>query len=60
MDFKEDVMEEMKSVEDKISVWFSKAELILEKVDAGEIKEANSEDNPVAIHLAERFLSSRS
>ena len=60
MDFKEDVMEEMKSVEDKISVWFSKAELILEKVDAGEIKEANSKDNPVAIYLAERFPSSRS
>jgi cysteinyl-tRNA synthetase len=59
MDFKEDVMEEMKSVEDKISVWFSKAELILEKVDAGEIKEATSKDNPVAIHLAERFPSSR-
>jgi len=57
MDFKEDVMEEMKSVEDKISVWFSKAELILEEVNAGEIQEANSKDNPVAIHLTERSPS---
>jgi len=59
MDFKEDVMEEMKSVEDKISVWFSKAELILEKVNAGEIQERNSKDSPVAINLAERSPSSR-
>ena len=55
MDFKEEVMEEMKSVEDKISVWFSKAELILEKVSAGDIQETDSEENPVTMNLAKKF-----
>ena len=57
MDFKEEVIEEMKSVEDKISVWFSKAELILEKVAAGEIQVATVEDDPVALNLAEKYRS---
>jgi cysteinyl-tRNA synthetase len=55
MDFKDDVMEEMKSLEDKISVWFSKAELILEKVEAGEFKIVSSGEDPAVVKLAERY-----
>ena len=56
MDFKDDVMEEMKSLEDKISVWFSKAELILEKVEAGEFRNTGSGvEDPAVVKLAERY-----
>jgi cysteinyl-tRNA synthetase len=53
MDFKDDVMEEMNSLEEKISVWFSKAELILEKVEAHEIP-GTTQDGSVAQKLEER------
>jgi cysteinyl-tRNA synthetase len=53
MDFKEDFMEEMLSLEEKFCVWFSKAELILEKVQAGDINPETSK-NDTAEKLAER------
>lgn len=59
MDFKDDVMEEMKSLEEKICVWFSKAELIQEKVDAGEILKSGNHDDPIAKKLAERFQETK-
>lgn len=49
MDFKDDVMEEMKSLEEKLCVWFSKAELIHEKVEAGDIQGVPS-DNDAIVH----------
>ena len=58
MDFKDDVMEEMKSLEDKISVWFSKAELILEKAEAGAFKTLSSGEDPAVVKLAERYCAS--
>jgi len=57
MDFKDDVMNEMMALEDKISVWFSKAELGLEKVQAGEIKPDAENNDPVVSKLAERSVS---
>jgi cysteinyl-tRNA synthetase len=54
MDFKEDVMDEMKSLEEKFCVWFSKAELLQEQVDAGKIQIQHKEDFPIAKKLAER------
>ena len=55
MDFKDDIMEEMKSLEEKLCVWFSKAELIKEKVDAGDIQKEDMLDNPVVEKLTERY-----
>jgi cysteinyl-tRNA synthetase len=54
MDFKDDVMEEMKSLEDKLSVWFSKAELILEKMQPEEFKAPSSGQDHIIVKLAER------
>ena len=55
MDFKDDVMDEMKSLEEKFCVWFSKAELIQEKVDNGEIQNADTQKDPVVKKLAEKY-----
>jgi cysteinyl-tRNA synthetase len=55
MDFKDDIMEEMKSLEEKFCVWFSKAELIQEKVDAGDIQTLDARDDPVVKKLTERY-----
>ena len=55
MDFKDDVMEEMKSLEEKLCVWFSKAELIHEKVEAGNIEEVPSDDNQIVKSLTEKY-----
>ena len=54
MDFKDDVMDEMKSLEEKFCVWFSKAELIQERVDAGEIQKSDVQGDSTVIKLAER------
>jgi cysteinyl-tRNA synthetase len=54
MDFKEDVMEEMKSLEEKLCVWFSKVELIMEKLDAHEIESVKAPEDPVISRLTER------
>jgi len=59
MDFKDDVMDEMKSLEEKICVWFSKAELIREKVTIGEIKSTSAETDPIVKKLAERFRDTK-
>lgn len=56
MDFKDDVMDEMKSLEEKFCVWFSKAELIQEKVGACEIRNTATSDGPVVSKLAERYF----
>jgi cysteinyl-tRNA synthetase len=56
MDFKDDVMEEMKSLEEKFCVWFSKAELIQEKLDAREIRYVDASDDPVVRKLTERYV----
>jgi cysteinyl-tRNA synthetase len=56
MDFKDDVMNEMMALEDKISVWFSKAELVLEKVQAGEMKPDAENNDAVVRKLAERSV----
>lgn len=58
MDFKDDVMEEMKSLEEKLCVWFSKAELINEKVEAGEIKGTVSDEDPGVKGLQEKYFLS--
>jgi cysteinyl-tRNA synthetase len=55
MDFKDDVMEEMKSLEEKLCVWFSKAELIHEKVEAGDIQGAPSDDHQIVNGLIEKY-----
>ena len=47
MDFKDDIMDEMKSLEEKFCVWFSKAELVQEKVDAFEIQKSELQDDSV-------------
>src|SRR5208282_3056317 len=57
MDFKDDIMDEMKSLEEKLCVWFSKAELIKEKFDAGEIQKTATSDDRVVQKLAERYFS---
>jgi cysteinyl-tRNA synthetase len=54
MDFKEDVMDEMKSLEEKFCVWFSKAELIQEQVDTGKNQIQHKEDYIIVKRLAER------
>src|SRR5579862_3778490 len=59
MDFKDDVMEEMKSLEEKISVWFSKAELIQEKVEAGDIQKSSKTNDPSVQKLVERFRETK-
>lgn len=56
MDFKDDVMEEMKSLEEKVCVWFSKAELILEKVEAGDISKNKASDGPAVTRLTEKYI----
>lgn len=55
MDFKDDVMEEMKSLEEKLCVWFSKAELIHEKVEAGDIQGVPSDNDPIVNGLIEKY-----
>jgi cysteinyl-tRNA synthetase len=59
MDFKDDVMEEMKSLEEKICVWFSKAELILEKVNAGDLAKSAQQDEVAMQKLTERFKETK-
>ena len=59
MDFKDDVMEEMKSLEEKISVWFSKAELIQEKVEAGDIQKSSKTNDPSVQKLVERLRETK-
>jgi len=56
MDFKEEVMEEMKSLEEKFSVWFSKGELILEKLKNGDIRDEKTNSDS-STKLAERYQS---
>jgi cysteinyl-tRNA synthetase len=56
MDFKDDVMEEMKSLEEKICVWFSKAELLYEIFESGQIQSATSQDDAMVSKLAERYF----
>jgi hypothetical protein len=54
MDFKEDIMDEMKSLEEKFCEWFSKAELIQEQVDTRKIQIQHEEDYLIVKNLAER------
>jgi cysteinyl-tRNA synthetase len=56
MDFKDDIMDEMKSLEEKLCVWFSKAELIQEKADTGDIQKTATTADPVVRKLTERYF----
>jgi cysteinyl-tRNA synthetase len=55
MDFKDDVMDEMKSLEEKLCVWFSKAELIQEQLEAGRIQIKPESEAPEVNKLEERY-----
>ena len=55
MDFKDEGMEEVLSLEEKLCVWFSKAELLLEKVKTGYIK-PDAHENDAAQNLVERWF----
>ena len=57
MDFKDDVMEEMKSLEEKLCVWFSKAELLKERLDGNGMPVIQTSD-PVVQRLTERYTNS--